>query len=200
MAQRRTLTGLIGGALAVVMFAPPASAQSLAEVARMEKARRERIGEPSKVYTNDDLRGGDRLTTGNSRAIPTPTAAPGSGPVEPGSETQPEETFETAADRLESGAGPRDQQEYWQNRISTARAAKERAALMGAALQNRVDGLWAEFTAVDDPAQRSVVEQERIEALEELDRTTADNERLDQEIRDIEEEARRAGVPPGWLR
>ena len=42
--------------------------------------------------------------------------------------------------------------------------------------------------------------QDRIEALQELEHTEANVVRLDQEIRDIQEEARRSGVPPGWLR
>ena len=195
----RVLTGLLGGVLTVVMLAPPAAAQtqSLADVARREKARREGIAEDPKVYTNDDLRGGGRLTTGSSRAIPAPTTGSGSG--QPGAQedgTDAETSGETGA---ESGDGPRDEA-YWQNRISAALAAKERAELMSAALQNRVDGLLAEFTAVDDPAQRSLVAQERTEALEELDRTNEEIEQLDQDVQDIQEEARRAGVPPGWLR
>ena len=71
---------------------------------------------------------------------------------------------------------------------------------MASALQNRADGLWAQFTATDDPAQRSEVRRQRNEALAELRRTQAETERLEQEIHDAHEEARRAGVPPGWLR
>ena len=71
---------------------------------------------------------------------------------------------------------------------------------MAAALQNRVDGLWRDFTARDDPFQRAEIGQDRIEALQELEHTETDIVRLDQEIRDIQEEARRSGVPPGWLR
>ena len=71
---------------------------------------------------------------------------------------------------------------------------------MAAALQNRIDGLWAEFTARDNPIQRSQIEQSRNDAIRELERTKTEAERLDQEIRDIQEEARRSGAPPGWLR
>ena len=102
-------------------------------------------------------------------------------------------------DAPETAGAPMDE-EGWRNRIDTVRQARERAQLMVAALQNRADGLWAEFTGRDDPAQRSVIEQERIEALEELDRTNAEIQQLDQDILDIQEEARRARVPPGWLR
>ena len=71
---------------------------------------------------------------------------------------------------------------------------------MAAALQNRIDGLWTEFTARDNPIQRSQIEQSRNDAIRELERTKTEAERLDQEIRDIQEEARRSGAPPGWLR
>ena len=71
---------------------------------------------------------------------------------------------------------------------------------MAAALQNRSDGLWAQFTAIDDPVQRGIVERQRLEALGALEETRAERNRLDGELREIEDEARRAGVPPGWLR
>jgi len=71
---------------------------------------------------------------------------------------------------------------------------------MAQALQNRVDGLWAEFTARDDPAQRATLERDRQEAMQELERARSEVQRLQQELATIEEEARRANVPPGWLR
>ena len=71
---------------------------------------------------------------------------------------------------------------------------------MAAALQNRIDGLWAEFTARDKPLQRNEIEQNRNDAIRELQQTEAEVDRLEQEIRYIQEEARRSHVPPGWLR
>ena len=71
---------------------------------------------------------------------------------------------------------------------------------MAAALQNRADGLWAQFAAIDDPVRRGTVERQRLEALGALEETRAERDRLDGEIREIEDDARRAGVPPGWLR
>lgn len=167
-------------------FALPLCAQtpSLADVAEREKARRAALTESSRVYTNDDLRGGLRLTTG--RATPA---------IEPDTLPAPDEP----PPALDSKTPPRDEA-AWRDRITSAREDKQRAELMTAALQNRIDGLWAAFTSRDDPVQRSQIERDRNDALQELERTEDEVDRLDQEIRDIQEEARQSGVPPGWLR
>ena len=78
--------------------------------------------------------------------------------------------------------------------------ARQRAEVMAEAFQSRVSKLLRDFTAWDDPFQREEIWRNRIIAREALENTEAEMVRLDQEIRDIREEARRAGVPPGWLR
>jgi hypothetical protein len=68
------------------------------------------------------------------------------------------------------------------------------------ALQSKLNALWADFTARDDPAQRGAIETERKKALAEFDRVKLEIESNKKAIDDLEEEARRAGVPAGWLR
>jgi hypothetical protein len=68
------------------------------------------------------------------------------------------------------------------------------------ALQSRINALSADFAARDDPAQRAQIADDRQKALEELERVKTDIETSRKTVADIEEEARRAGVPPGWLR
>ncbi len=180
------------GVLTILLMAAPALAQPpLAEVAREEKERRASISEKSRVYTNDDLGGGLGLTTrrpaspaeGTDPIEPAPSAAAAGPDAPPTPETDPQRT-----------------EEFWRQRITTAREGHRRAELLVDALQNRVDSLWADFTARDDPFQRAQIEQDRNDALAELERTRAEVDRSKQEIADIQEEARRAGVPPGWLR
>ncbi len=183
---RRALAGFV--VLLTAPLALDAQQLRLAEVAEKERARRATIANPARVYTNDDLSGGARLTTA-SRATVTDTD---------------ERSLEAATDSDEDvpSAEPAEarDEEYWRGRISEARAAKQQAELNAAALQNRVDGLWAAFTSRDDPIQRAQIERDRNAALEGLQQARDETERLDQEIRDTEEEARRASVPPGWLR
>ena len=68
------------------------------------------------------------------------------------------------------------------------------------ALQSRVNSLGNDFRNSGDSAQQAKVTQDRLKTLEDLERVKADVELSKKQIADIEEEARKAGVPPGWLR
>lgn len=158
--------------------------QSLGDVARQEEARRKTIPAPSKVYTNESLR---------DEAPPAPpsttAAAPAATPAaEPDDDAAPAAT-----------APPRDEK-YWRGRIETARTALTRARTFQEALQTRINSLSADFVNRDDPAQRNVIAAERQKALAELDRLKQEIADTEKAIAAIEEDARRANVPPGWLR
>jgi hypothetical protein len=84
--------------------------------------------------------------------------------------------------------------------MNAARTDLERTRMFAEALQTRINALTTDFVNRDDPAQRAVIEQERNKALAELARLQKDVEAKTKAIADIEDEARRAGVPPGWLR
>jgi hypothetical protein len=75
-----------------------------------------------------------------------------------------------------------------------------RAQIFAEALQSRINVLSADFVNVDDPAKREVVAAERQKALAELDRVKAEIQKHQKQIVAIQEEARRAGVPAGWVR
>jgi hypothetical protein len=57
-----------------------------------------------------------------------------------------------------------------------------------------------DFVNRDNPVERAAIEQDRIKALAELDRVKKEIESQTKAIAAIEDEARRAGVPSGWLR
>jgi hypothetical protein len=67
-------------------------------------------------------------------------------------------------------------------------------------LRDHINGLYAEFVAMGDPYQRAVIEKKRFEAIAEQDRVKADIAQQTKAIAAIEDEARRASVPAGWLR
>ncbi len=172
--------------------ASPIAAQSLADVARAEAARRKALGSASaKTYTNDDLR------TGNGASSPSPdpaTIKPAVPLPAPVATTEPPKPQPPAA------PGPLKDEKYWRDRITAARMALERSKAFLDALQSHINGLYAEFVAMGDPVQRALIEKKRFEAIAEQDRVKADVAQQTKAIAAIEDEARRASVPAGWLR
>jgi hypothetical protein len=171
--------------LALMLYADSISAQSLADVARAEEARRKAIKSTSKVYTNDDL---------NKAGIDTPPPAPAApakeaSPAKPETEKPPPKVDEVRKD-----------EKYWKDRMATLQATLSRNKILADALQSRINALTTDFMNRDDPAQRAVIEQDRRAAVGELDRMKQDVEKTDKAIRELEEEGRKANVPPGWLR
>lgn len=174
---------LVVAAAVGVVFTAPAAAQtpSLAEVARKEQERRKTQKPAAKVYTKKDL-------PESPLVAPPPPAAP-----TPAAEQKPAQT--------EQKREPDGKDEtWWRDRIAAAREALRRNEVFAEALQSRINALSADFVNRDDPYQRAKVGQDRDKAIAELARVKDEIERGKKQIEDIEEEARKAGVPPGWLR
>lgn len=186
-------------AVVLTALAPLASAQSvstspsapLADVAKAEEARRKSVRKPAKVYTNGSLR------TDVSAGVPAPPAA--ATATAPPSNATPDETKKPAVpggSAVPAGAG----QDYWAGRMKTAQEQIARTQIFMDSLQSRINALTTDFVNRDDPAQRAKIEGDRKAALAELERVKKELQDQTKAIKTIEDEARRAGVPPGWLR
>jgi hypothetical protein len=179
-------------AVLVLAGAATASAQSLADVARQEEARRKSVSGTGKVYTNEALQ-------------PEPPPSPGSVPASTPTPAAPDASATPPADGSKpaapgaAGATPKTEAE-WKKRIADERDALSRAQIFAEALQSRINVLSADFVNVDDPARRDVVAAERQKALAELDRVKGEITAHQKEITNIQTEARKAGVPAGWVR
>ena len=171
-----------------------APAQSLAEVAKQEEARRKAVKEAGKVYTNADLR------PDISKGEPAASAAAHAEKAAPADGAKPSADGKDASADKKKTDEPVKDQAYWSGRIGEARSALDRSKIFADALQSRLNSLAADFVNRDDPAQRSQIELERQRAANELARVTKEIAEHTKAITDIEEEARKAGVPPGWLR
>ncbi|PYR90346.1 MAG: hypothetical protein DMF84_20745 [Acidobacteria bacterium] len=171
----------------------PARAQSLADVAKKEADRRKAAGTapkaaPKRVYTNDDLK-------------PAPSPSPGSITTPAASDAKDASKEKDAAQK-DAAKKPEEEkgEEYWRGRMSQAREALRRNEMFREALQTRINSLTSDFSARDDPYQRAQLADDRQKAVAEMARVTQEIDALKKQIADIEEEARQAGVPPGWLR
>jgi hypothetical protein len=185
------------------MLGSSGMAQSLGDVAKREEQRRKTVTKPGKVYTNADLGTEKNAPTpppppapSSSSGAAQPSPSPAPTPAAPGSGASPGATPPAAGD---APVNPKDP-ESWRKRIAAARDNLSRSQIFAEALQSRINALTADFVNRDDPAQQATIAAERQKALAELTRVRSEIEQQQKAIADIEEEARRAGVPPGVLR
>lgn len=104
-----------------------------------------------------------------------------------------------AADK-EKAKGDVGDENSWRLKINVARAMLDQDQLMHEAMQSRINSLVADFASRDDPAQRMEIEKQRIRAIDELERLRKQIQKDKDTIAEIEEDARKKGVPPGWIR
>ena len=184
---------------------PTAAAQSLGDVAKKEQERRKTIT-PGKVYTNKDIKGQPPPAPAASQpdasadAKDSAKADESKGKDAAGAKPGEAAATGTADSKAAPAAGAVKDKAYWAGRLKVLQDQLDRDETFAVALQSRINGLTAEFVNRDDPAQRAVVERDRNKSLAELDRLKQAIPLDRKALADFQEEARRAGVPPGWLR
>jgi hypothetical protein len=163
--------------LSLTVLAGSALAQSLAEVAAKEKKRRSEVKGTTQIISERELQTGRRATS-----LPSDSATAGN---QEGGAVAGEETATAAEPEVDE----RTTQAYWQNRVN---AANEKIAALEAKLQSpESDWGGGMRTDVNPVGQRNLSQRQEIES--ELAAARA-------ELAQIQDEARRAGVPAGWVR
>ena len=196
-----TVIGLAAG------FAPSVHGQSLADVARKEQERRQAAAKRgTKVYTNGDLKTPsepDPNTAAAASAAADSAAPADKKAADVKTDAKPDakgDEKSQAKDAKAADKGDVKDQASWSARMKVLNDQLERDRLYAEAIQTRINSLTADFSAKDDPAQRALIGQDRDKALAELERLRKQIEDDKDAIGNAEEEARHAGVPPGWLR
>jgi DNA repair exonuclease SbcCD ATPase subunit len=202
----RPLCRVVAFLAAAACGAAAASAQSLGDLAKQEEARRKAIKSSGKVYTNDNVRNDPASRPAPASAAGTAAAgsAPGAAATPPSPSGVPPSA--AAGDKGKQtvdappAADPKQNEAGWRKRVQAERDALARAQTFAEALQSRINALTNDFSSRDDPAQRAVIATERQKALAELDRVKLEIQQHTKAISGIQEEARKSGVPPGWVR
>ena len=183
MRYTRSAFVLLAGCLMVLAGATFARAQTtptLGELALKEQERRKALKVPTKVLSNADLP--------KIGSAPTPKTLPEGGAAKPDAEQKPKPAEEE-----------RDEA-WWRQRMTALREELRRNEIFAEALQTRINSLTNDFASRDDPYQRARIAEDRQKALTEMDRVKAEIDLQKKKISDFEDEARRARVPPGWVR
>ena len=189
---------------------PSPRTKSLAEVAREKKAASPAAKtapspepSPGRVFTNEDLPAQPSppaiaspgpAGTGRGTVTKLPPAAAGSTPSESQSQS-----------RSSDVPLPRDgaeQESGWRGRAAALRDAISNAEKSIPEIEDRIAGLRNDRnpTNLMDPNREQNRQAEIAKAQAELESVRAGLERSRQALADLEEEARRKGIPPGWLR
>jgi hypothetical protein len=174
---------VIGSVVAGILVAGVAKsgAQSLADVARKEEARRQKMPAPAKVYTDADVQKFAPATAGAQAAAATVTSLDANGkPL----------GQQAAAEGL-----PADEA-GWRARLQTARDGMDRNRLLVSALeqQSRSAARKAGTAEGDDSTNDGSTRAAEIKRLK------AEMDAFRATLANAEEDARKAGVPPGWVR
>ena len=175
---------VVVAAMLTWLSTPP---QSFADAAEREALRRQLTGKATHVYTNLDLpalpvsRGEDSARTGNE---PTPAAGAPRGAND---------------DALSAPVEVRDEA-WWRGRVASLRTSAERNDMLAKAMQTKVNAITADIVGRDDPFQRRELRDQLQKALAELDRLQSATLEARKDLEALQEQARRAGAPPGWLR
>lgn len=191
--------------------------QSLGDVAEQEKAKRKRTGAQS--YTNDDLEHATPTPSPSpsASAAPQPEATPAprnrdrfkvgltppAKPQEPGAKPAESKTIETEGKTKEPAAPAKDEA-YWRGQREAREKAIQDAEDQIKAIEQRIGELATDRNpnAGDllDPDRLKKREAELRQKAEELEKAKDALAAARRRLADLDEEARRAGVPPGWVR
>jgi len=198
--------------LSCVLATTTGLSAQLGKIAKKEAERRKTVTS-GKVYTNDSL-----------SPAPEPSSAPAtSNDAAPASDADKSATDKPAADKSADDKSATDkpaadadkaaakqvssdpeerkkEEAKWRERMKNEREALDRAKSFADALQIKINSLKTDFVNRDDPVQRAGIAAERDKSLAELDRLKKEIAERNKAITAIQEEARRAGAPSGWVR
>jgi hypothetical protein len=190
----------------------------LGNVAKKEAERRKTVT-GGKVYTNDSL-----TPAPQPSSVPTASSAPSDAAAASSSDADKSTADKSATDKSASdksatekpaadadkaaaskqvSSDPAERQKEeakWRERMKNERDALDRAKSYADALQIKINSLNTDFVNRDDPIQRAGIAAQRDKSLAELDRLKKEIADHNKAITAIQEEARRSGVPSGWVR
>jgi len=172
--------------------------QSLGDVAKKEKERREKIKAGAKVITNDDTfkyANGPVSTT--TPPAPPPDAAKKTEPEKPAGEAQ-----KGAPEAKATPDGPTDLQgrpeSFWRQTFADARQKVKELENKENVLVLKVNDLQNRFFRTDDGFQRQALQAELQKTFTERDQVGEDLAKAKAQLDDLDKEARKSGALPGW--
>ena len=209
-------SAVAAGVLLCVLAGTTALSAQLGDIARKEAERRKTVKTAGKTYTNDTIAPDPSPTTAPAPSTSGASAGASSSAssADDKSATDKTATDKTATDKaaadttdkaaakpVSSDPAERKKEEaQWRERVKNERDALERARSFAEALQSRINALNTDFVNRDDPQQRAKIAADRDKALADQGSAQREIAERTKKIATIQEDARRAGAPAGWVR
>ena len=187
---------LLAIALSLLGVASFAVAQSLGEAAAREQERRAREGAKASpaapAFTAKDLEAARIAREGPPKPSPSPGDKAASPKPSPRSTPYPVPTIEATP----------SQEPYWRNRAAEKRTAIADAEAKVAALQQQLTAARNDLspTGTSDPYRLQTQQAEITKLSAAIAAAQRELDAARQAMADFEDEARRGGALPGWLR
>ena len=214
--HRMKSSAIAAGILLCVLATTPGLSAQLGSVAKKEAERR-KTAPSGKVYTNDSLSPAPEpssrpATSGSDAAAASSSSDTDKSATDKSdkSATDKSTTEKSAADTTDKAAPAKQvsadpaerkkEEAEWRERIKNEREALDRAKSYADALQIKINSLNTDFVNRDDPVQRAAIAAERDKSLAEMDRLKKEITEHTKKIATIQQDARQAGAPPGWVR
>ena len=175
------------GVLFVFTVTTFAADSDLVKLAKQEKERRAKT-QAKKTLTNQDI---EEIRK----------KQPLTGIENAGEQTQPADNTDAKSGAKEKKAADTNTEEYWRGRKQQVDQDLRDAQSKVEQLQTEVNQLQTAFYAEGDGVgQRPVIKTEWDERLKALDQAKQDLKAAQEQSDGLEDEARKAGALPGWVR
>jgi hypothetical protein len=183
------------GCVPLLVFATAAAQTDLGAAAAKERERRKALAggaSPSPSFSNDDLASEKQAAKEAAKEGGKPGEKPKPKP-QPAPTPLPTATSDDSAARRAQEAG-------WRARALRARQVVDQTVARVTTLEQQVARIAGDTMASTDTNQILRLQAQRQSLETQLNEARLANKTALEQLANLEEEARRAGVPPGWIR
>ncbi len=177
-------------------------AQSLADIARKERAKKGSPTKPEKVFTNDNLPRTTSLEGQTSATPATPSEETSTGETAP-AEAKPASSTAPSDEKSTAEGKPAEDtiktKEYWQSKFAESRAAVARADEELLLSQDELNLTQMNEARELDPNLRSQLSQEVTSKQSGVDVKQAADDKAKQALEELQKEFDESGAPKEWL-
>jgi hypothetical protein len=174
-------------------FAAVSFSQSLGDLAKKEKERRDKVGADGKVITNNDTSkyAGGAVTTG------TPSTPAPDKEKKPGDRNSAADKNKDQSDEPVDLEGRTES--YWRQTFADARKTVTDLENEGTALLLKIADLQNQFYREADGFRQQTIQRDIQKAFYQQDVNKEDLAKAKDLLQDLEKEARKSGALPGWI-